>query len=619
MTNDLTAAIDDFDFPGLLAELYPASQATPNRAGQVRAVWRGERNASAYIYQHPQSRCWLLKDHGTGEVWNAYQFLTGVEGMSHGEAADTLGVETEEKPKPPPPKVVPPVEAQVPLPEPPVALSGRGFVRADLELYGIVNDGGDALIPLMGVDGQLYNVKRKLAEPRGKMRYKYEYEGHGAPCWFSPGFLESNAQLWVEGELNGMIAHSVLRQHDANIAVAGIPGAEAHLPDITMSGKAVYLYADNDAAGRRLQERFPQWALDQGAKSVTVLDAEERDFCDVAGEDGRDALHSWLGRAIQKPPTLTILDREVHDGYTLGELRDIGRKFIDGELLLPSGYLELDSYTGGFPETGVIEVGALPSFGKSIFMRDVCTYQALHNNRRVLHFSPDQSIPSIVVFLASKMSRIPASMLRSGIYPARMLEEYGGPEAIRKTWGEVYDHCLLRLSQNYRISEAGDMRVIRKRVLKALDEGYSFFAADYAQILEYYDDRGREVDGRAINEIKKMTRELKIPFLVALQLAKYKFPQGSKRDPLPYASDIEGRGSYYQAAEQLYMIWDHELYEREYAGEETPWPADVHYDAGKVRIYVRKNKMGPWGDWRYLRKQPELGTFLNMTEEGSGG
>lgn len=618
MASDLTQQVDAVDLPGLLAELYPASGAKAGRGGAVKAIWRGETNASCYLFKHGQA--WLLKDHGTDQVWNALQFLTDVEGMSHEEACDKLGFDHEQ-----------PVhytrvkgmkETMKPLEEvsipgdftPPASLSGRGFLPSDIQRYGIKNDNGDALIPITGVDGEVYNVKRRLLNA-DKHRYKYEYTGIGAPVWFSPGFLDSNAQLWVEGELNALIAHSVLREHGTDIGVAGIPGASANLPDISLAGRTVYLYADKDKAGNELRERFGPWAIEQGAKSVAYLEAQDEDFCEIAGKPmGRALLYSHLNDAWQVDPVLTILDKEVHDDYKLGELREIGRAYINGELLRPMGYSELDAYTGGLPLTGIIEVAALPSFGKSIMVRDINLFQVQNNNERVLHFTPDQSIPETAMFLASKLSGISASLLRTGLYPKRLLEEHGSPEAIRKAWGEVYDHCLLRLSKNYRMSESGHMRHIRKRIEKALDEGFTFFSFDYGQILKYYDDRGREVEDRAIGELKMMTRDYKIPILLALQLAKYKFPVGSKRSPLPHSSDIQGTGEYYQAAEQLYMIWDYELYEREYGGEETPYPTGIETDTGKVRIYVRKNKSGPWGQWRYLRKNHELGTFQNMTE-----
>ena len=101
--DNLTIALEHVDLPSLVLELYPESEATPNKPCVCLAVWRGEKNKSFSLFQNS---IWLFKDHATGQSGNAFQFLTEIAGFSKQEAAEHLiklaGLEerkTEEKPQ----------------------------------------------------------------------------------------------------------------------------------------------------------------------------------------------------------------------------------------------------------------------------------------------------------------------------------------------------------------------------------------------------------------------------------------------------------------------------------------------------------------------------------------
>jgi hypothetical protein len=178
----------------------------------------------------------------------------------------------------------------------------------------------------------------------------------------------------------------------------------------------------------------------------------------------------------------------------------------------------------------------------------------------------------------------------------------------------VFDDTILHYSDRFRISSESEIVEIKKLVEDALADGVSVFGGDYIQIFEPEGADGKELDGKAIKDLKKQVHRWGVPFVLAAQLAKYKFGRNIKRDGIPYASDIEGSGRYFQASEQVYMIFNGEVYWKEYVDQNDPppQPAGFYNDQGKVRIYVRKNKLGEIGGWVYLRWNKDLLTFENL-------
>ncbi len=172
----------------------------------------------------------------------------------------------------------------------PKSLEGRDFLLEELWNLGVTQTGNDALIPILNPRGEIVRVKRRHHE--GNQRYSYTSSGTGTPAWCSPNFSERDTVLICEGELNAMIAWSVL----PSLAVMGVAGTNGCLWLDTLKGKTVYCYADGDAVGQAARDRWAQAAHEAGAKKVYKLEPlpDPKDFCDVAGTQGRDALREVL-------------------------------------------------------------------------------------------------------------------------------------------------------------------------------------------------------------------------------------------------------------------------------------------------------------------------------------
>lgn len=637
MNDHLSEAINLVDLPGLVGELYPGTGARAGKAGAYRAVWRGEENPSFSIFKS-RTGIWMWKDFATGDEGNAFHFLVKVADMNKQDAAHKLLLRTGLDPNVPLPKTraqekAPEKKGPTPceaIPVPPdvlddllafteigiaPCLGGRGLSADDAVAYGLRVEGSDALIPITDPNGVVIGVKKKHAV--GKIRYSYPISKHGAPAWCSPGFLESRRVLIVEGELNGIIAHSVLRENGNDMAVMGIAGAGQYLHLSVLEERHVFIYADDDDPGRGALARWAKEAKEAGAASISLLEPFPEDFCDTAGKQGRDTLYRQLAERCQNANQYYgILDREI-GYYTVRELRELAKRYIQGEILIPTGFPEIDLYTGGLPESGIVLVCGLPSMGKSVLMRDmVLNYLEANHEHKAMIFSPDQSVSSMAKLMASRLSNVPAWRIRTGIYPPAVLEIYGGPDEARKAWQEAYDFVLTSLTKRLFLSEEDYLPTIKEEVEKALDKGVGMFAGDYIQIFEMETDDGQEIEGKAIKEFKKHVRHWKVPFIFATQLAKYKFPM-SRKSGIPISNDIEGSGKIFQAAEQCYMIYNYDIYTDEYKEEAVHDVSSEYIERGrrfipKARIYVRKNKEGRRNDYRYLLWDAEVPRFRNL-------
>jgi hypothetical protein len=172
----------------------------------------------------------------------------------------------------------------------PKALEGRGFLLEDLWMLGVVRVGEDALLPITGLAGEIYRIKRRHYQ--GDQRYSYTQSGTGTPAWCSPNYGNSHNVLLTEGELNAMIAWCIR----PDLSVMGVAGTNGCLWLPGFEGFNVYVYADGDAPGQAARDRWALAAIEAGAKKVFKLEPlpDLKDFCDVAGSEGREALRELL-------------------------------------------------------------------------------------------------------------------------------------------------------------------------------------------------------------------------------------------------------------------------------------------------------------------------------------
>lgn len=619
MKDALTRAVETIDLPALVAELYPDSKARPGVQNTVFATWRNNTDTPAFSLFR-REKIWLYADKATGETGNAFNFLTEVVGMDSQEAAHDLmkraGINPERAKKGTGKegKVLESIPVTVEVARrhqsaPPVAikaLAKRGFVKDDISLFRIVKDGDDALIPITSPDGVIVSVKRRRAD--GKPKYMYETEGHGTPAWCSPNMRGANLVLITEGELNAMVAYSVLSETGYAIATMGVAGAESHPNLSAVEGKTVFIYADADAPGLEARDRWADEVHAAGARVVKLLNPHPQDFCDVAGEHKRTGLATHLKQLMDEAILRYGPLQRMIAGYSAMEHLESAKRYIQNQVINPTGFWEIDSYTGGIPESGIILWGGLPSKGKSSLLRKVLLETLKRDSdAKAGLFSPDQSPQSIFRLLTTAISGVPMGQVRTGHFMPAVLERCGSEEAAKKRWQDTYTWVVLEFSKRFLISEESELAEIKEIIPRMIDQGVTVFGGDYAQLFEAEDDRGREHDGKAIKDFKKGVRKWRVPFHFAIQLAKSKFPP-TRKSGIPHNTDIEGSGKYFQVAEQCYMLYNDDIYAQKYAGENWEREGDPQ---GCGRITVEKNKEGASGKFFYLPWEPEFVTYRN--------
>lgn len=642
MNDDLTEAINAVDLPALVAELHPESGARPGTADLVKASWRGDRNPSFSLYRS-RTGIWMFKDHALGQEGNAFHFLRDIIKQRPQEAAqylmsrvgvmptprgqDRRTMERREKELP--------ASSRVPLTAEeldavefdsnyetgklPKALEGRGITDADCLAYGIYDDKGDAVFQILEPNGVTVGYKRRIAKASAQ-RYAYEFKGHGSPAWCNPGFGKAQRVLVVEGELNALIAHSVLSEEGVSIDVMGIAGANGGPYWDGLKGKQVYVYADGDKPGQEARAAWLEVAKAAGAESAHAINPiPGKDFCDIAGESRKALVAELANRMRTAAASFTSLDSKV-GFYTRAELLASAKRFVSGEVINPMGFSELDRYTGGMPESGITLVCGLPSMGKSVLLRDIlANHLEVDANNKVMLFSPDQSAPSVMRLMTARRSGIPAWRVREGEFTPAMLELHGTPANARKHWHEVYEDTVMNYSRRFIVSEEQHLPTVKDAMLRAAEDGVTLFGGDYLQTFELEAADGTEVEGKAVRDFKNWTREHKVSMVFAVQLAKYKFGT-NRKSGIPYSSDIEGTGKIFQSAEQCYMIYNYDIYTQEAEEKEIENPMTEYQrvSAGRfiplARVYVRKNREGMRNDFFYLIWDREVPRFLETKD-----
>ena len=176
------------------------------------------------------------------------------------------------------------------LTEVPQALEGRGFTLTDCKQLDIVNENGNAIFPITGPSWVLA-LKCRYAIPEPN-RYEYITPGRGTPAWCSPSINKAETILVTEGELNGMVCW--LACQEKQIGVMGTAGTNGLLHLDILKDKTVYIYADDDDAGREAKQRWAKQALGASAKEVFLLEPWSVDACDIAGAFGKAGLRKRL-------------------------------------------------------------------------------------------------------------------------------------------------------------------------------------------------------------------------------------------------------------------------------------------------------------------------------------
>ena len=275
---DIPALKASRDFRSLVAETH-----TVGRDGKICCPFHDDAHPSCHIY--PDGfKCFACGAHGDHLTW-----LEEVQGLSVAAALVYLSGSGPSLIRRPPPRRAKPAPTYSPISASayssyarrlrvtnrlPKALENRGLNLEQALQLGVAALGDDALLPIAGPSGDILALKRRFYAPHDGTRYTYTTAGHGSPAWCSPDFLSFEQVLIVEGELNGVVSYSVLKEAGAPLAVMGVAGVYGGLHEAALRGKHVYVWADKDGPGTRAKKRWQSRARRAGCVSAKTLPSD---------------------------------------------------------------------------------------------------------------------------------------------------------------------------------------------------------------------------------------------------------------------------------------------------------------------------------------------------------
>jgi len=294
----------------------------------------------------------------------------------------------------------------------------------------------------------------------------------------------------------------------------------------------------------------------------------------IGHEDGRGEM-----RSLEE-----LLHREVDKLEELSK-RDVG---LTGT---PSGFMDLDSLTGGFQRGNLIVLAARPSMGKSSLATNMAENAAVGHGKPVALFSLEMSETELAHRFIASQARVSSDELRKG-----------------RVKGDRWPKVLKAVEKLARaplyVDDSSDIGILeiraKARRLHAKHE-LGLIIVDYLQLLRPEGRAESRVEqvGQMSRGLKILARELDIPVIAVSQLSR---AVESRHPPIPMLSDLRESGQVEQDADLVLFVYRDEYYNKE---------SDR---IGEADIFLAKHRNGPIGQLT-LTFLPKYPRFANLYRE----
>ena len=262
----------------------------------------------------------------------------------------------------------------------------------------------------------------------------------------------------------------------------------------------------------------------------------------------------------------------------------------------PSGFADLDSYTGGFQPGSLNIIAARPSMGKTAFALNIAQFGGNENNLPVLIFSVEMPAEQLVQRMIAAESRIDLSKLSRGMFDTNEFQE------VRRA-------CDILAKRNIFINDATQLSAMdfraRCRKFKTLYPNLSLVVVDYLQLMSSGEHRfeGRQQEVSDISRmLKASAREMNCPVIALSQLSR---AAEQRTDKKPQLADLRDSGAIEQDADVVMMLYREDYYSENENNELTDSQADIR---------IAKNRNGSTGVFHLTFKR-EITRFFNFGEE----
>jgi replicative DNA helicase len=262
---------------------------------------------------------------------------------------------------------------------------------------------------------------------------------------------------------------------------------------------------------------------------------------------------------------------------------------------VPSGFTELDNYTGGFQNSDLIIVAGRPSQGKTALVLSLARNASILHEVPVAFFSLEMSNQQLVLRLICAEARVDAHSVRTGRLPE---DEW---RKLSTSIGKLYKAKIF-IDDTPALS-ALEIRAKARR-LKA-EHNVGLVIVDYLQLMQGPKSaQSREQEISTISRsLKALAKELNIPVIALSQLNRAVEMRGDKR---PVLADLRESGAIEQDADVVLFVHRPEMFgiNVDENNESTE---------GMAEIIIGKQRNGPTGSAR-LAFIKHYARFENLTK-----
>jgi len=261
---------------------------------------------------------------------------------------------------------------------------------------------------------------------------------------------------------------------------------------------------------------------------------------------------------------------------------------------VPSGYTELDNYTGGFQNSDLIIVAGRPSQGKTALVLSIARNASIFHEVPVAFFSLEMSNQQLVLRLICAEARVDAQSVRTGRLPE---DEW---RKLSTSIGKLYKAKIF--IDDTPALTALEIRAKARRL--KVEHNVGLIIVDYLQLMQGPKNaQSREQEISSISRsLKALAKELNIPVIALSQLNRAVEMRGDKR---PVLADLRESGAIEQDADVVLFVHRPEMFGINV--DENNEPTE-----GMAEIIIGKQRNGPTGSAR-LAFIKQYARFENLT------
>lgn len=305
----------------------------------------------------------------------------------------------------------------------------------------------------------------------------------------------------------------------------------------------------------------------KAAARALILAATEAIDKAMAGEEA-SAIAEELGAAVSAAATGRS-EKLTHAGDVMFsvlegiEARAGWERAVSG---VPFGVQQLDEATTGLQPGNLVVVGGRPGDGKTALAMQAA-YNCCADGGTALVFNCEMTRAELLERMIAHVAQVNSQFLRSG-------QELSGRWDDINAAGRRIAKALLYVEDD--VSKPRDM-CARARAWRAKHpDKKGVIVADYLQMMQVNRDKGQnmaEALGNAVQDFKRLAKELRVPFVLASQLNRDNQKDGGRP---PQLSDLKATGDIEAAADVAVLIHN------------TQQTGDDH-----VELLLAKNRAGP--------------------------